>query len=46
MEIQMCLISGFAIGLEYLNPEQLEEDCHCMVLDLGIFRFLCFWDAS
>jgi len=46
MTIDLHLISGMAIGLEYVSPEALDEDEHCVVLDLGVFRFMFFWDAA
>jgi hypothetical protein len=42
--IQPHLITGIAFGCEYVSPEDMDSDEHCVVLDLGILRLLFWWE--
>lgn len=42
-EIHTNLITGLALGIEYISPEEAGDDCHHVVIDLVIFRLLINW---
>lgn len=44
MEIQLHLINGMAVGVEYVPPGALEDETEkCIVVDLIIVRLMFFW---
>lgn len=43
MEIQAYVITGFSLAVEYVSPGATGEDEHCVVVDLGVLRFMFFW---
>jgi hypothetical protein len=43
MDIQLHLIMGMAIGIEYVTPGDETDGDHTLVIDLVILRVLVFW---
>ena len=43
MEITMHLITGIMFGVEYVEDD-LEEDFHHLVIDIGFVRIMLTWD--
>lgn len=44
MEIMVHLINGMAVGIEYVpQVDEEEPDVRCVVLDLLVVRFMCFF---
>jgi hypothetical protein len=40
MDIDLSIIRGFSLAVEYVSPE---EGDHCIVIDLGILRTVIAW---
>jgi hypothetical protein len=46
MKIEPYLISGVALGIEYVGPDLTDDGEHTIVLDIGILRLLFTWEAQ
>jgi hypothetical protein len=44
MEIHLELISGVALGVEYVRPDYTESGDHCLIVDLFLVRMMFFWE--
>jgi hypothetical protein len=44
MEIHLQLISGVALGIEYIKPDYTDTGEHCLELDLFMVRVKVFWE--